>query len=196
MASLTANDWALAALKTLGKGGVTAVRVEVLARDLGVTKGSYYHHFKNRRAVLDTALQMWEDVATEQMITQVNASSGDPRARLLRLARATFLESGKAVAIESAIREWAASDTDVAWVVARVDERRLRYVEGLLQEAHISQPALRAELFYRTLIGEFVWRRHGGPALSAQSIELFVAMSLATVPVIPDEDDGPPTIEQ
>ncbi|WP_181234056.1 TetR/AcrR family transcriptional regulator [Enhygromyxa salina] len=178
MASLTANDWALAALETLGVGGVAAVRVEVLARDLGVTKGSYYHHFKNRRAVLELAVQMWEDIATEQVIIQVNASSGDPRARLLRLARATFLESGRADAIESAIREWASADTDVAQVVARVDARRLGYVEDMLCEAGVGQPGLRAELFYRTLIGEFVWRRHGGPALSAEAIELLVGMAL------------------
>jgi AcrR family transcriptional regulator len=196
MATLTANDWALAALRTLGTGGVAAVRVEVLARDLGVTKGSYYHHFKNRQAVLDLSLQMWEDVTTEKVITQAGGASGDPRARVLQFARRTFLESGRVDAIESAIRDWAASDTEVAWVVARVDERRLRHLEDLLAQARVSEPGLRAEMVYRTLIGEFVWRRHGGPALSPEGVELLVSMTLGESRPDDDDDDGPPTIEQ
>ena len=46
--TLTAEDWARAALEAIAEDGVTAVAVEPLARSLGVTKGSFYWHFANR----------------------------------------------------------------------------------------------------------------------------------------------------
>lgn len=178
MARVTADDWARAALKALGEGGESAVRVEVLARALGVTKGSYYHHFRNRRAVLDRAVLLWEELATEAVIAQVDAASGLPRERLEQLGQQVFASSGQD-GIESALREWAAADEAVAEVLERVDERRLSYVEGLLSQAGVRQARSRSELLYRTLIGEYTWRRSGGPALSAEAIDLLVDLLLA-----------------
>ena len=177
MARVTADDWARAALQALGEGGEQAVRVEVLARTLGVTKGSFYHHFRNRRAVLERALVVWEQLATEAVITTVDAASGDARERLAALAVQVFASTGQD-GIESALREWAATDPAVAEVLDRVDERRLSYVEGLLNDAGVRQARSRSELLYRTLIGEYMWRRSGGPELSAEATDLLVHLLL------------------
>jgi len=57
---LTREDWLKAARIALLHGGVEAVRVEKLARTLGVTKGSFYWHFSNREEILEALLLEWE----------------------------------------------------------------------------------------------------------------------------------------
>jgi len=174
---VSAEDWVRAALRALGRDGVAGVRVEVLARELGVTKGSYYHHFRNRRGVLLAALETWEQVATEQVIDQVEAQ-GDLRTRTAELLRVVFADGGEHDAIESGIRAWASTDEGAGRVVARVDERRIGYVASLLEAQGVAEPRLRSELVYRALIGEFVWRTYGGPALQPEALDLLLTMVL------------------
>ena len=57
---LSAQDWARAALKAIAEGGLAAVGVEPLARTLGVTKGSFYAHYRNRDELITAALEEWE----------------------------------------------------------------------------------------------------------------------------------------
>ena len=58
---LDASAWIEAALEALADGGVEAVRVEPLAKALDVTKGSFYWHFADRRALIDAMLTSWSD---------------------------------------------------------------------------------------------------------------------------------------
>src|SRR5215208_5411903 len=81
---LSADDWAQAALVALGEGGLSAVAIERLATQLGTTKGSFYWHFPNRRALIDAALARWEQRRTEAVIAGME-SEPDPRQRLRRL---------------------------------------------------------------------------------------------------------------
>src|SRR5438093_1037350 len=62
--TLSAGDWARAALEMLAQRGIEAVAVEVLAQRLRVTKGSFYWHFRSRAALLEAALREWETSAT------------------------------------------------------------------------------------------------------------------------------------
>jgi AcrR family transcriptional regulator len=82
--ALTPDDWAMAALAALARGGVAAVSVATLARELGATRGSFYWHFPHRDALLTAALELWERRATDEMIT-VAEREPDPLLRLRRL---------------------------------------------------------------------------------------------------------------
>ena len=62
---LTAHDWLDIALQALAENGVTAVAVEPLAKKLGVTKGSFYWHFKNRNTLFNELLEFWESIELE-----------------------------------------------------------------------------------------------------------------------------------
>lgn len=84
--SLTAEDWATAALDAIADAGLKSVAVEPLARRLGVTKGSFYWHFVNRRALLQAALEVWERRETDEVLARA-AQEQDPRKRLVRLFR-------------------------------------------------------------------------------------------------------------
>lgn len=150
---LSAAAWTEAAMRVLAKEGVEAVRVEPLARAMGVTKGSFYWHFSDRRELLDSVLSDWEQLATVQVIEAVERASDEPADRLRELTRRVFRHGGP---LERALRAWASHDESAASVVARVDAERFTFVRRLL-EAHGQAPdtaAVRARLLYTSLIGE------------------------------------------
>src|ERR671934_2749006 len=83
---LSRERWIEAALDALADGGVAAVAVEPLAVRLGVTKGSFYWHFRDRDQLLAAALKEWERTGTEELIKRLDQIA-DPRARLTEWAR-------------------------------------------------------------------------------------------------------------
>src|SRR5437763_8486771 len=79
------SSWVHEGLRALAHGGPEAVRVEPLARALGVTKGGFYWHFEDRRALLEALLDAWERTLIDEVVATVEAGGGDARARLARL---------------------------------------------------------------------------------------------------------------
>jgi AcrR family transcriptional regulator len=131
---LTAEDWARAALAVVAERGLDGVAVEPLAERLGTTKGSFYWHFANRRALLEAALGLWEQDHTEALIAALEAEP-DPRARLQRLF-SLVVDSTRQDRLEVALLA-TADDPLVAPVVGRVTERRIAYVASLYEELGI-----------------------------------------------------------
>ena len=175
---LGAAQWVHAALTALATGGVNAVKVEPLAARLGVTKGSFYWHFADRRALLDAVLSAWEKQATANVIAFVDAKHSSPRERLKTLITLTT-EVDEAAGVEHAIRAWGAGDAAVRRRLVRVDGAREAYVRDLLVAAGLSRAraTARARLLYLTLIGEFTWVSHGGaPSGRALWAELYGLM--------------------
>lgn len=171
MADLTRRDWVLGALDIATERGFDGIAIEPLAQRLGVTKGSFYWHFENRKALLEALLETWEQVGTEVIIREVEDEAGSPIERLHRLALRTTSPT-RYDRFDGVIREAAARDPEIHRVIARIDERRLSYVESLLTTTGLS-PSLakaRAHVFYRVLIGEFLWRSAGGRPLTQAAI--------------------------
>src|SRR5690348_18440284 len=81
-ARLSAADWERGALEMIADEGVGALAVEALARRLGVTKGSFHWHFKNREALLQAALTRWEADDTRELSGHREAGGGHRRQRL------------------------------------------------------------------------------------------------------------------
>ena len=124
------TSWIEEGLKALADGGPDAVRIESLAQALGVSKGGFYWHFEDRRALLDEMLDTWERVMIDEAIARVEVEGGDARAKLRWLfALATSL--GELLKIELAIRDWARRDQAVAERIRRVDNRRMEYMRSL-----------------------------------------------------------------
>jgi AcrR family transcriptional regulator len=155
-ARLDSAAWIAAAFDALADGGVDAVRVEPLAKALDITKGSFYWHFADRRALIDAMLGSWASGRIAAIRAHVAGSSA-PAAALRELADLyTHRANVRGLAIELAIRSLARSDDEAAKAVRAVDRERLRQVAQLF--ARLGWPTAdaqaRAILFYSYLFGQ------------------------------------------
>ncbi len=133
MGGMAATNWVEEGLKALARGGPEAVRIEPLAQRLGVTKGGFYWHFKDRGALLDEMLETWERTVIDEVIDRIEAEGGDARRRLRTLFGLAGSKRGL-MPIELAIRDWARRDRAVAARMRRVDNRRMDYLRSLFRE--------------------------------------------------------------
>jgi len=120
-------------LQALASGGPDAVRVEPVAEALGVTKGGFYWHFRDRQALLDAMLDSWEQTLVDRAIEIADRGGGSGRTRLRRLFAAAGEGEG-ILDLELSVRDWARRDPAVAERVTRVDNRRLAYLRPLFAE--------------------------------------------------------------
>jgi AcrR family transcriptional regulator len=147
----------------LATGGPDAVRVEVLAKRLGVTKGGFYGSFADRDALLEAMLDTWERESTDDVLARVEREGGGPRARIRRAGMLTFSDD-RLLPIDLAVRDWARRDVAVADRLRRVDNRRM----GLLREmigtfcADADEVEARSLIAFCVAIGEhFLVADHG-----------------------------------
>ncbi|MFN8894205.1 MAG: TetR/AcrR family transcriptional regulator, partial [Betaproteobacteria bacterium] len=78
-AGLTPDDWVRAATQVLVDHGIDHVRVDVLAGELNVTRGSFYWHFRDREDLLRRVLQAWREEATVQLSRRLALARSEPR---------------------------------------------------------------------------------------------------------------------
>jgi AcrR family transcriptional regulator len=125
------DSWVEAGLAALAAGGPDAVRVEVLAKKLGVTKGGFYGYFADRDALLAAMLDAWERESIDEVIDRVEREGGDPRAKIQHAGVLTF-SSDRLLPIDLAIRDWARRDDAVAERLRRVDNRRMALLREMI----------------------------------------------------------------
>lgn len=151
---MSRERWATEALKALARGGLSELSVEPMARRLGVTKGSFYWHFKNRDALLQAALERLEQNNAEA-IEDFERRFPEPRARLRALFSAAFEPSslGSLLIHLSAQREHPV----IGPALERVTASRLRYLERIFQEIGLEGPAAQRQAFlsYSAYVGHY-----------------------------------------
>jgi AcrR family transcriptional regulator len=124
------STWIEAGLQALASGGPDAVRVDLLAKALGVTRGGFYWHFGSREAFLDALLDAWEHRSTDEFLERVEGHGGDARDKVRMAGMLTF--SKELLPIDLAVRDWARRDRAVAKRLRRVDNRRMEYLRILI----------------------------------------------------------------
>ena len=191
---LTPEDWIAAGFRALAAGGLAAVRAEALARDLGVSKGSFYWHFRDVPTFHEVMLTHWEDQATERIIAMVEEGAPDPAGRLqllADLATSDLDEPYGGFHTEAAIRAWARSDPVVGAVQEQVDKRRLAYMAACFDAAGLPDPMLRARLSLAALVGA----QHLAPTdPGSQRAQLRLLLALLLQPQPISEDAASPRI--
>ena len=142
--------------------GVRGVSVERLAKELGATKGSFYWHFKDRSALIESSLTEWERRATDELIERASGIE-DPRDRLKWLFRIAFDETA-GVGIDTALMA-DADEPVVASALERVAAKRLGYIEAQFKAMRVKDSSDRALLTYTAFVG-LVQLRRTAPALT------------------------------
>ena len=182
MAAITRTPrsrWIEEGLRALAAGGPDAVRVEALAQTLGVTKGGFYGHFADRRALLGEMLDTWERMSTDAVLERVERHGGDVRARLRLAGALTF--STELLPIDLAIRDWSRRDQAVAERLRRVDNRRMDYLRLLFGALcpDEDQVEARSTLAFSLVIGNHFMAADHGARSHADAVELAVRWLLA-----------------
>ena len=130
---LSREEWLSRALDILALEGQAKLRIETICEALGVTKGSFYWHFKDRDDFVHSVVQFWSDRFTDPVMARVAQTSGSALDRL-RILMHTVSEGGFA-RYDVSIRAWAAQDPDLlAAIVKTVDKRRLAFVKSLFAD--------------------------------------------------------------
>ena len=152
---VTRQQWLIQGLEALRVYGLRGLGAEPLAKLIGVTKGSFYNHFKDRQELLRSVLDLWEKEVTGEVINHIARVPGGPKKRLLAMME--YVLKDKFDKYDPAIRAWASHDEIAADVVRRVDAERLSFITGLFEEAGVSnkQAEMRARVMYYYMIGEF-----------------------------------------
>ena len=148
--------WVQAALDILADEGVTGIRVEVLAKRLHVTKGSFYWHFKDRQDLLAGVLDIWKDGRIRDIVKQTRPEPGKEQAQLFHVIDVySTSRNKKGILIELAMREWARRDPLAAATVEEVDAWRLRCARELFLAIGLPlhEASTRSMLLYAYVFG-------------------------------------------
>jgi AcrR family transcriptional regulator len=149
---LDSRAWVQAALDILAEQGIDGVRVESLARKLGVTKGSFYWHFRDRDALFEAILDAWRRQATLRIISRLDETMQTSAGRLRQLLNLPFQgpRSEWGANVELSLRLWSRRDPRARATLAEVDQLRLSYIAGLLEDCghSASDAKARAVLAY------------------------------------------------
>ncbi|WP_328611321.1 TetR/AcrR family transcriptional regulator [Amycolatopsis sp. NBC_00345] len=158
------EKWVEQGLRALADGGVDAVRVEALAKALGVTKGGFYGYFADRDALLEAMLDTWERESTDDVLDRIEADGGDVRDKARRAGQLTF-SGDRLLPIDLAVRDWARRDEAVAERLRRVDNRRMHLLRDAISTfcPDPGEVEARALLAFCTAIGShFLAADHPG----------------------------------
>jgi AcrR family transcriptional regulator len=145
------QDWLQQGLKTLEHQGLPGLTIDNLAGELGLTKGSFYHHFKNGSDFEEQLVAFW----AEQYLSTATIplpEGGDPLALLDTIMAEAFAPS---TGPEIAIRAWAYQDERVRAYVERVDIVRRQFLQQVFEHltADHAQANRMADMLFSMLIG-------------------------------------------
>lgn len=153
---LDRDAWVNAATEVLAEEGIAGLRVEVLAKRLKVTKGSFYWHFQDRHDLLLAILQLWKDGRIRDIIKQTTAEKGKELEQIYHVIDVySASRSRRGMMIELAVRDWARRDPETAAIVAEVDDVRLRCARALFLACGVpmEEASSRCMLLYAYVFG-------------------------------------------
>ncbi|ALS31829.1 hypothetical protein PTRA_a0475 [Pseudoalteromonas translucida KMM 520] len=154
---LTAKDWLNMAECELSKFGISAVKVEPLAKKLKVTKGSFYWHFSGREELFEQLLTSWRVRSTNAIIERLSDANFTAKEQLRELFFLPHknIKSINGGALELAIRNWSQHDENVKETINEVDNHRLKFISDNFKSLGSDQEEaeIKAYRFYYTMQG-------------------------------------------
>ena len=151
---LSKSAWLHAALDLLSVSGVESVKIVLLAKQLGVTSGSFYWHFSNRPELYEVLLGYWEREMTDKAIEAARNYQGLPEERIWLLMK-QVMDSGFAK-YDLAVWHWAQTDTSAHEIFRRAIEKRFSFAAWMFAQVGFdqTQAEVRGRMMVVYLMGE------------------------------------------
>ncbi|SHI70568.1 transcriptional regulator, TetR family [Shimia gijangensis] len=148
------KEWLLAATDVLNRDGVDKIKVVSIARELNLTSGSFYWHFRDVQDLLQGVLDHWENALTANIIDDAQAFTGEPKQRILNLMCQVIRED--AARTDAAIKVWSRRSPTVEAAFSRVIASRFSFAKWMFEEAGFSESeaAIRGRMMVAVLMGE------------------------------------------
>lgn len=121
MKKVDKKQWFVVGLDVLAKDGFARIRIDNLCGLLQITKGAFYHHFKNIDGYIDALMEYWLEVNTFEFIREVDKLN-DTTEQLQKLGDMAAYSS---IRDESVIRAWGYSNPIVRSYVSQADRNPL-----------------------------------------------------------------------
>jgi AcrR family transcriptional regulator len=156
-ARVTPETWIATARKALVEEGISGVKVDRLANRLGVTRGGFFHHFRDREVLLDRLILHWEKTCQFLPSNSPGDSPGDAIVWLDKVIDRLISEDGYDHQFDMAVREWSRSDQRAAWAIERADRERITTLEQFFEALGYAphEALIRARVFYYHQIGYY-----------------------------------------
>ncbi len=118
------------------------MRIDTLVQRLGVSKGSFYHHFESRENFLLALAEFWKYRSTQAVVEALRDIDGSPRDRLRQVLE--FIVENEMAKMDVPIRAFARIEPSIAPIIRESDEIRFRTIRGLFEEMGFSDDELDA----------------------------------------------------
>ena len=167
-------DWIEAGQRLLISGGLHGVKLAALTRELGVTSGSFYHHFTDFREYMD-ALADYYGGENIDRIRDALEQVPDPAERLRLML--SLREEWDIARLDAAMRVWASSDERARNAVARLDDKLIELFREAFGELGFSSTdaRVRALLAFAAGVGQpFLFGRPPSPEDAGAALELLM----------------------
>jgi len=151
--NLSRDDWLEKALDVVSRAGGARLRIQGLVDEVGVTKGSFYWHFKSREDFILSLIDYWHERYTLTVSNFLDTHEGSAKEKLYTLLNMVFVQ--KLTRHDLAIRAWAIEEPAIRLRVKKTDDFRLDYVRDLLKEIGFGEEA--ADFRARLFLGEASW---------------------------------------
>ena len=127
----TPEDWLGAAYDLLTESGVDAVKIMPLAKVLGLTRPSFYWHFKDRDALLEAMVVDWEEKNTGNLVARCDAYADTICEAVYNLFDCWVDDTLFDSRLDLAIRNWARNDSALQTRLARADASRKAAIQAM-----------------------------------------------------------------
>ncbi|MEI8031429.1 MAG: TetR/AcrR family transcriptional regulator [Comamonadaceae bacterium] len=155
---VSAQKWLETARKTLILEGIAALKIDRLARELGVSRGGFYHHFVDRDDLLERLLREWhQTVIFVPCQSPMPSNPAEALWAIDSLVTRLIREDGYDPLFDMAVRAWSHSDLRVTKAVERSDKSRISTITGYFAAlgCNATEAAVRARVFYFHQIGYY-----------------------------------------
>lgn len=151
------EDWINLAIEALVSEGIDQVKVQVMAKKLGVSRSSFYFFFDSIQALQEELLETWLKRNTGSIIERAMRPAPTVTKAVLNVFECWVDKALFDPQLDNAVRYWARRDNHVRDVVEAADDQRVSAITRMFMRYGIAEEEAltRARVMYFMQIGHY-----------------------------------------